>query len=156
MKNLLLVSLLMVCVGCVSYAPSMSLTGQNREAVIKAMGPPHSEVVQPNGLRLVYPRGPAGKNTFFVHLDTSGRVTHWEDVLVASNFQRITPGMTREEVVNLIGPSLNYWSVAKGNHTIWNYPFVNSICQIFQVEITPEGRVDTTGYGYAPECGNDW
>ena len=141
---------------CTSFAPNSSLTGQPREAVIQAMGQPHSVVSEGQGQRMVYPRGPFGKGTFFVHLDAAGRVTHWEDVLNVANFHRITPGMTTAEVENMIGPSLSKWGVWQGGQTIWDYPFHNSVCQMFQVAVTPEGRVASAGYGYAPECGSVW
>jgi hypothetical protein len=153
-KLLSIFAVAIITAGCTSFSPNNALLGLNREAVIADMGLPHSEVPEPQGKRMVYPRGPWGKSTFFVHLNADGRVTHWEDVLTVSNFYRITPGMRAEQVEELIGPSLSRWQVAKGNETIWNYPFHNSICQIFQVAVTPAGLVDSTGFGYAPECGS--
>lgn len=154
MRQLTLLLSLVLITGCTSFAPSQSMLGQSREAVIAEMGVPHSEVPEAQGKRLVYPRGPWGKSTFFVHLNAEGRVTRWEDVLTVNNFYRITPGMRAEQVEDLIGPSLDHSRVSKGNETIWNYPFHNSICQIFQVALTPAGLVDSIGFGYASECGN--
>jgi hypothetical protein len=142
--------------GCVSYAPHERLIGQNREAVVQSMGAPYAEVAERSGSRLVYPRGPFGKSTFFIHLDAAGSVTRWEDVLTISNLLQVRPGMRASEVEQLIGPSLSRWSVAQGKQTIWDYPFPNSVCQIFQVAMTPEGTVASAGFGYAPECGSSW
>lgn len=155
-KKTFLLFVLFLVAGCSSFAPSKSLLGQDRQAVVAAMGMPHSEVVEPQGKRLVYPRGPFGKSTFFVYLNSAGRVTHWEDVLTLTNFYRIAPGMRAEQVEALIGPSMMHSHVVKGSETIWSYPFHNSTCQVFQVAITPAGIVDSSGFGFAPECESGW
>lgn len=145
-----------VLTGCTGFAPDRALLGQDRAAVIAHMGTPARERSLSNGSRLEYPRGPFGKSTFFVFLDASGKVTGWDDVLRPENFYKITPGMSTEEVEFLIGQAQSSWGVAMGNRRVWNYPFHNSICQTFLVVITPEGKVDSTGFGYAPECGSTW
>lgn len=142
----------MFLAGCASFAPNSHLIGQDRVAVINHMGHPSRERTIPTGSRMEYPRGPFGKSTFFVFLDSSGKVTGWEDVLKTENFHKIKPGMTGDEVELMIGQSKSTWGVAMGNRRVWNYPFSNAICQIFQVVVTPEGKVDSAGYGIAPEC----
>jgi hypothetical protein len=152
--------LLILCLaglaGCVSYAPDRQLLGQDQAQVIASMGPPSRERQLPNGSRMEYPRGPFGKNTYFVFLDAQRKVTGWENVLTTQNFDKITPGMSAEDVTYLIGDSTSIFGVGQRMHKVWEYPFSNSICRVFQVEITPEGKVDSTGYGYAPECGSSW
>jgi len=145
-----------VLAGCTSFAPSGGLIGQDRTAVIADMGPPSRERQLPSGSRLEYPRGPFGKSTYFVFLDASGKVIGWENVLKTENFDKITAGMTGSEVEFLIGESKSSFGVGFQNHRVWNYPFQNSICRVFQVELTPDGKVDSTGFGYAPECGSSW
>ena len=142
--------------GCVSYAPDRQLLGQDRSQVIKQMGPPSMERQLANGSRLEYPRGPFGKDTYFVFLDTGHKVTGWENVLSPLNFDKITPGMLASDVEFLIGQSKSNFGVGSNAHRVWEYPFSNSICRVFQVEVTPDGKVDSTGYGYAPECGSSW
>jgi hypothetical protein len=152
----LLCVLTLLLVGCTSFAPDRSLLGRDRAAVIADMGPPSRERELPSGSRLEYPRGPFGKSTYFVVLDANGKVTGWDDVLTTENFDKIKPGMPASEVEFLIGESKSSFGVGSQNHRVWNYPFNNSICRVFQVEVTPDGKVDSTGYGYAPECGNTW
>ena len=142
--------------GCVSYGPDSELLGQDKSQVIAKMGPPSMERQIANGSRLEYPRGPFGKNTYFVFLDTRLKVTGWENVLTTSNFDKITPGMLASEVEFLIGESKSNFGVGSKLHRVWEYPYSNSVCRVFQVEVTPEGKVDSTGYGYAPECGSSW
>ena len=153
--NLLL--LLTACfAGCVSYGPDSELLGQDKAQVIAKMGPPSMERQLANGSRLEYPRGPFGKNTYFVFLNSERKVTGWDNVLTTSNFDKITPGMLASDVEFLIGESKSNFGVGSKAHRVWEYPFSNSICRVFQVEVTPDGKVDSTGYGYAPECGSSW
>jgi len=138
--------------GCVSYAPSLELLGQTKAQVIQSMGPASMERQLANGSRLEYPRGPFGKSTYFVFLDAQRKVTGWENVMRQENFDKITRGMTASDVEFLIGQSKSNFGVGQKSHRVWEYPYDNSICRIFHVEITPDGKVDSTGYGYAPEC----
>lgn len=137
--------------GCTGI-PSDSLVGQDRNAVVRVMGQPHSEIIGEQTKVLVYPKGPAGKGTFFIELNNSEQVVRWQDVLNYTNFNKIKAGMHVKEMEKIIGPSLWRWSVAKDNQTVFNYPFYNSMCQIFQVAVLPSGIVAEVGYGFAPEC----
>ena len=142
--------------GCVSCSPNLELLGQDKAQVIENMGPPSMERQLANGSRLEYPRGPFGKSTYFVFLDAQSKVTGWENVLKPENFDKIMRGMTASDVEFLISQSKSNFGVGQKSHRVWEYPYANSICRLFQVEITPDGKVDSTGYGYAPECGSSW
>jgi hypothetical protein len=132
--------------------PSNALLGQHRSRVIHVLGWPYSEFFDGQAKVLVFPRGPSQKGTFYVDLDESGKVVRWRDVLTYENFRKIRVGMTVQDIERLIGPALWKWQVAKDNQTIYNYPFDNSICQIFQIAILPTNVVAEVGFGYAPEC----
>ncbi len=138
--------------GCVNFAPHASLMGQDKLAVMASLGPPSQERRAADGVRLVYTRSPYGKSTFFVNLDSQGRVAGWEDVLTPANFEKITVGMGTDDVENLIGPSKMMLTVNSRGHKAWLYPFHNSTCQIFMVEVSPQNQVVSTGHGPAPEC----
>jgi len=137
---------------CVNFAPHVGLQGQDRQAVLASLGPPSQERRAADGVRLVYTRSPYGKSTFFVNLDSQGRVAGWEDVLTPANFEKITVGMGTDDVENLIGPSKMMLTVNSRGHKAWLYPFHNSTCQIFMVEVSPQNQVVSTGHGPAPEC----
>lgn len=147
---LLLASLM---VGCASYAPHASLVGADRNAVIAAMGAPSRERAMPDGRRMEYPRG---QNTYFVSLDRAGKVLSWENVLTSANYDKIQPGMSADEVERLIGPAMTRWSVARGDLSVWNYPFQRSVCKLFQLTVSPQGRVVSAGHGYDPDCDSSW
>jgi hypothetical protein len=137
--------------GC-SAMPSDALLGKDRDLVLRVLGKPLVEKMENEAVKLVYPKGPYGKGTFFIELDVSGRVVSWRDVLTYENFNKIKIGMLIQEVEEIIGPSLWRWEVAKDRQTIHNYPFDNSMCQIFQVAVLPSGLIAEHGFGFAPEC----
>jgi len=147
----ILASVFILIVGCTGI-PTESLIGQSRGDVVRLLGNPHDEIVVSDGRILIYPMGPAGKGTYFVQLDHSGRVIRWEDVLTYPNFRKIKVGMHIDEVRRIIGPAIWRWRVVKDQQTIWNYPFNNSICQMFQIAVTPDNKVAEVGFGYAPDC----
>jgi len=139
---------------CVNFAPHVGLQGQDRQAVLASLGPPSQEQRTTDGVVLVYARAPYGKSTYFVRLDAQGRVAGWEDVLTPANFEKISVGMGTAEVERLIGPSKVMLTVNSRGHKAWLYPFHNSTCIIFMVEMSPQNQVVSTGHGPAPECEN--
>ncbi len=101
---------------------------------------------------MIYARGPFGKHTYFVYMDQDGLVERWVQVLHEKNFEQIKPGMTREEVVSIIGESKDAFGLARHRGYVWNYRYVNPHCFWFQIEFTKEDIVRSTGYGKPPEC----
>ncbi len=91
---------------CASYSGYGLQPGSATEAdVVKTMGKPALEFATGNGGRdLIFPRGPLGTQTFIAHLDGHGTLTGIEQVLNEDHFYRIQAGMTRDEVLRMIGP----------------------------------------------------
>ena len=150
-----LVMLMMFVTGlsaCVTYAPSQALLGKSRQEIIRLMGPPSREIALDEGRRLVYPRGPYGRHTYFIDVDSADRVRRFEQVLTEKNFALIIPGMRSEAVLALIGDSREQFSLARERGFVWNYRYVTPFCHWFQIEFDKEGAVRSTGYGPPPEC----
>jgi hypothetical protein len=137
---------------CAGYAPNDTLAGKNRAAVIEALGQPFSETTIANGTRLNFPRGPFGKHTYFVFLDSEGRVSQWAQVLTEKNFDLIKPGMSQNDVIGIIGESKEIFGLSRGRGYVWNYRFVSPHCFWFQIEFTAQNAVRSTGYSRPPEC----
>jgi hypothetical protein len=55
-------------------------------------------------IQLAYPRGPAGIRTFMVKLGPDGRLQSNVDLLGEAGLARIHPGMTRAQVLRVLGP----------------------------------------------------
>jgi hypothetical protein len=73
-------------------------------------------------------------------------------VLKESTFFLIKPGMTEEEVSNIIGPSKILMGGGKSSWTVWSYRYENSLCRWFQVEFKSDNLVKSAEYGRPPEC----
>ena len=138
--------------GCSGYGPPRDLTGLTEAEIVARMGPPDTRRTMPAGVRLEYPRGPAGRHTWFVMLDAEGRATGAEQVLTVSNFTRINPGMAQEDVLTLLGRPGEVQRLGRSRGSVWSYRYENSACLWFQIEMTLEQTVRSAGYGEPPEC----
>src|SRR5687768_11218045 len=79
--------------------------GQSEAEVRAAMGAPALELPAPDGTRhLAYPTGPLGEQTFMAQIGPDGRLVQLRQVLEDDRINVITPGMTAEEILRLIGP----------------------------------------------------
>ena len=158
MKRLLLPTSLVIYgffAGCAGYGPSKEMVGKDRAAVIAAMGQPAAQQALGQGSRLVYPRGPYGRHTYFVDLNPEGVVTGWQQVLTEERFKQVQPGKTAAEVEALIGPSLIKYQLARNRGEVWAYRFETPFCIWFDIEFSAQGVVRSAGYGLPPECMKD-
>lgn len=147
--SLVSLSLLTACTG---YAPPANVSGMTEVQIIAQMGQPDRVRQTTNGTRLEFPRGPMGHHTWFVDVDTHGKVIKAEQVLIEQNFHQISPGMTQDEVRQRLGRPSDTQGLARSRGVVWNYRYENHFCQWFQVEISQEQQVRSTGYGEPPEC----
>lgn len=137
---------------CAGYAPNNRMLGNHRDQVIQIMGQPSTELATAEGKVMMYPRGPFGKHTYFIHLTPDDKVARWTQVLDEKNFERIKPGMRRDEVVAIIGESKATFGLARDRGYVWNYRYITPHCFWFQIEFASDDTVRSTGYGKPPEC----
>ena len=99
--------------GCAAYDGFALQSGAVRvEEVERVMGQPAIRWNEADGGQtLAYPRGPMGFHTYFVRSDALGNVLGRENVLDTRHFSRIQAGMTPDEVVRQLGPSVAEWTV---------------------------------------------
>jgi len=130
MLRALLLSVSLLLAGCAGYGGADLVAGVAREADVRlAMGVPAMQWTLPGGGRqLAYPRGPAGYETFMVHLDAAGRLERIENVLDMTHFARIQPDMTQEEVLQLLGPSQPQWTAyfKARDELVWEWRYCDS------------------------------
>lgn len=150
--SLIYLLVLPMVVACSSYGPPKSVEGISRDVLQARMGLPDTVRPMANGTRLEFPRGPYGKHTWFVDIDNTGRVTRVEQVLTELNFNQIIPNMSLDEVRQRLGRPGETQGLARDRGQIWSYRYENYACQWFQVELTQEQTVRSTGYGQPPEC----
>jgi hypothetical protein len=147
---LLLVSL----AGCAGYGTGAVHAGQSADEAVAAMGPPTGRYTRADGTtRLEYARGPYGKQTYMIDLDSSGRVTSATQVLNEHTFNALPRGITSEEVLQTLGTPSDRASYSRQRIDVWSYRYASTFCQWFQVSIDAlDGRVKETGYGPDPMC----
>ena len=141
-----------VLTSCSSYSPTSEMTGLPSDAVIQRMGAPTIRMSDDNGLRLFFARGPFGKHTYIIYFSSEDKLIRSEQVLTEPMFSLIKPGMTKLEVLNLIGPSKIIMGGGKRSWTVWSYRYENSLCRWFQVEFNSADLVKSAEYGRPPEC----
>ena len=147
--SLLALSLLTACTG---YAPPANVTGMTQADLVTQMGQPDTLRQTASGTRLEFPRGPMGHHTWFVDVDPAGKIVKAEQVLTEPNFNLITPGMAQDEVRQRLGRPSETQGLGRSRGVVWNYRYENHFCQWFQVELSQEQQVRSTGYGEPPEC----
>ena len=137
---------------CSSYAPPDPVIGVSRQELIVKMGQPDTERRVEAGTRLEFPRGPRGHHTWFVYLNEQGRAIRSEQVLTEQNFNRIQVGMSEEEVRQILGRPGEVQGLGRSRGKVWSYRYENYDCRWFQVELSQEQQVRSTGFGEPPEC----
>ena len=150
-KKLALLVLLVLLAACVTPVPTTSIIGLEKPALLQKLGKPKRESVYMNVERWDYSRGYEGVFMFFVYFDRDGRVSRYEQVLTEENFARIKPGMTKTEVIDIIGEGPRYNGIARGRGYVFSYKnFWSSVCIWFQVEFDADHVVRSTGYNRRP------
>jgi len=89
---------------CASYSGSGLQPGMARlEDVLSVMGKPAMRWQDAGAsLQLAYPRG---IHTFMVRIGTDGKLQWIENVMTMKTFAQIRPGMTKAQVLRILGPS---------------------------------------------------
>jgi len=166
--------LLVVCVSvlmaaCASYSGSNLKPGVSTlPEVTASMGEPALVWKNPDGSeQLAYPRGPAGTQTFMVFVGADGKLQRIEGVLDMAHFAKIQEGMSKEQVLRIIGPSGPLWTqtYTRSNTLAWSWLFCDSASfqAFFDVMFdATAGMVKSTGQrpneqgrlGIPPTCGH--
>lgn len=150
-----LLGIALLVTGCAGYSPNDQFIGKGRTEVIALLGAPTGERPIAAGTLLEYARGPYGKHTYFITLNPSGSVVKWEQVLTEENFAKIKPGMSKQQVLSIIGTSFEVMGLARERGEVWSYRYATPFCIWYQIEFTKEGIIRSAGEGMPPECNID-
>jgi outer membrane protein assembly factor BamE (lipoprotein component of BamABCDE complex) len=150
-----------ITTGCAigPYSPGGVPPGAPRAEVLRVMGPPTAVYTMPDGHeRLEYNHMPAGKHTFMIDLDASGRMAHWENVLDENHFAGILPGMRAPDVLRLIGPptfTSHYFRPQPGITWLYRFETIQR-CIVFEVDFdAATGIVREGDYPPDPGCADE-
>jgi hypothetical protein len=130
MKNWMPVLSVVFLAACASYSGGGLKPGESRlEDVQRVMGEPAMRWQDADGsLQLAYPRGPAGYHTYMANFGADGRLQGIRNVLEPESFQRIRPGMTKDEVLRALGPSQPAWTAyfKARDELVWEWRYCDN------------------------------
>jgi hypothetical protein len=138
---------------CGTYGPGTLAVGQSEADALAQLGEPTVRAALPNGgTRLDYARGPYGKHTYRVVLDTGGKVASVSQLLTETNFETLRPGWSREQVSDRLGPPSETRGGWRGLGEVWSYRYDwSNLCRWFQVWLV-DAKVRDVGYAPDPVC----
>ncbi|NJD34192.1 MAG: hypothetical protein FIA96_05045 [Betaproteobacteria bacterium] len=135
----LLVFCVLLVSGCAGYSGSNLKPGvSTRPEVLASMGEPALAWKNPDGSeQLAYPRGPASTQTFMAYVGPDGRLQRIEKALDPSHFARVRAGMSKDQVLRVLGPPGPAWTefYSRRNELAWSWLFCNdrSVEEFFDV-----------------------
>jgi hypothetical protein len=96
---------------------------------------------------LEYNRQPAGHTNYMITIGPSGKMTALRQVLAPHNFEKIVPGMPREQVRRMLGKPAKQVTYELKQETEWDWNWVDppSSEKIFTVVFGPDGVVRRAG-----------
>lgn len=111
--------------GCASYG---RLSSASTESEVRAsMGAPAMTFDEAGGAkRLVYPRGPLGVETLMADIGPDGRVRSFGNVLKDDTFFQVHAGMTKDEILRLIGPPGETMAFPRNHTHAWDYRYMDT------------------------------
>ena len=127
MRNVLLLAAATALAGCASYGGSSIVPGGSTESEVRAtMGAPALTFDEGGGKRLVYPRGPLGLETYMADIGPDGRVVSVANVLKDETFYHVLAGMTKDEILRLIGPPGETMAFPRSQTHAWDYRYMDT------------------------------
>ena len=106
MRLFIIVLSALLLAACASYSGSGLKPGEAQvEDVLNVMGQPAMRWQDSDGSRqLAYPRG---IHTFMARIGKDGKLQRIENVMNMKTFAQIRPGMTKSQVLRILGPSFS-------------------------------------------------
>lgn len=133
--------------GCASYGGGGLRPGEARvEDVLRAMGPPAMRWQLPDRtLQLSYPRGPAGVHSYMVHVGADGRLARIENVMTVEAFSKVRPGMTKDEVLMILGPPEPAWTAhfPARDELVWEWRYCDDWSEAARFDVLFDARTGT-------------
>ncbi|MBA2412458.1 MAG: hypothetical protein H0V63_06490 [Burkholderiaceae bacterium] len=118
-------------------------TGDSTEQdVRKVFGNPAAVRNLTDGKGLIYPLAPEKPHTLLIKIDVGGRYQGREELLSRENFARIRPGMSKVDVLGMLGQPTRSDKYPAKQQTAWEWRFLDSNAQrVFVVRFGAQGTV---------------
>lgn len=110
------------------------------ENVLRNMGNPAIRWQDPDGTQqLAYPRG---IHTFMVYIDPDGRMLRIENVMNMKTFAHILPDMTKDQVLRILGPSLQSGSAyfKTRDEQVWEWRYCDDSNETARFDVLFDGN----------------
>jgi hypothetical protein len=115
---------------CASYGGRGLKPGQDSlDDVVRVMGQPAMRWQNAdNSMQLAYRRGPMGLHTYMVYIGPDGKLQKIENVMNQKTFSRIQPGMTKDQVLRILGPSTPGWTAyfKARDELVWEWRYCDA------------------------------
>ncbi len=145
MKSILCVALALGLTACASYDGHTLRAGASSESEVRGlMGAPAVELPNADGSKvLAYPHGPLGTTTYIARLGKDGTLESVSQALTDDTFNRIRPGLTRDDILRMIGPPGETMFFARLNEDSWGYRYkdIGGYLAVFSVNFDSNGVV---------------
>ena len=134
----------MLLAACAAYSGTGLKPDESRlEDVLRIMGEPAMQWQEPDGSRqLAYPRG---IHTFMVDIGADGRMQKIENIMSMKTFTRIRPGMSKSEVLRILGPSESsgtaYYKAR--DELVWEWRYCDDWNEAARFEVLFDGSKET-------------
>lgn len=120
--------------------------------VRKQFGDPLTVTVEPDGTRtLEYPRQPEGWTNYVIRIGPDGKMSSLRQLLNDDNFARVQPGMSRQQVRDLLGRPAEQkrHDLVREEVWSWRYKPLNE-SRLFSVSFDAQGKVQGTSTSLDP------
>lgn len=111
--------------------------GLSTEAdVRKQFGDPVTVTEKADGSKVMaYPRQPEGSTNYLITIGADGKMSALRQLLTPTNFARVRPGLSQNEVRALLGmPAKKYQFALKPDEEIWDWRFQDGqVRKVFSV-----------------------
>ena len=118
--------------------------------VRKQFGDPVTVTVEPDGTRTMdYPRQPEGWTNYVIKIGPDGKMNSLRQLLNPDNFAKVRPGLTQQEVRNILGRPAKTVPYALKKEEVWDWRFKQNgqESKLFSVTFDAGGQVLATAVG---------
>lgn len=147
MRLLSIMVLAVLLVGCAAYSGTGLKPGEaGLDDVLRVMGQPAMRWENPDGsLQLAYPRGPMGFHTYMVGIGKDGKLQRLENVMDPKVFASIYPGMTKSQVLYILGPSASSWTAyfKARDELVWEWRYCDEWSDAARFDVLFDGSKET-------------